>query len=113
METKELTNKEKIKALKEVKRQLKPDKKELYFDIGLCHLLSTYLEKFHGITHINYSHLSIYFPEFNPKVAENFGGSPGTMYWWSMNPYDYKSRIKFINYLIKQQKKKTNKQLLN
>ena len=42
------------------------------------------------------------FPLFNSNIAKKFGGTPCTLYWWPIS--DWKSRYKYMKWLIKQYK---------
>lgn len=86
-----MSDKEKIIVLEKILMTLK-ENKELNKDYSLCSLFNEYSEKLN---------IRLNFKDFKwENVKKVTGEHPGFAYWWSVIPFDYDNRIKFISWMI-------------
>jgi hypothetical protein len=101
----ELTIDDRIKILNKVRDKLIMKKniiKKSGWGYGLCHLLR---DEFYNYK-IKYSEFEVenVFPHFKYENAIGFNMKLGAFkdtYWWSIYPYDFDNRIKFVEWMIK------------
>jgi hypothetical protein len=93
-----LTNKEQIKILKSVRE-------DICETFGLCSLTHCKIRKW-----LNFSGkvcTDSYIPLFTRENAVKYANaSTSGAYWWSNSPYDFKNRVKFLDWVIKETRKR-------
>jgi hypothetical protein len=96
-----LTDVEKIEILETVKKKLQNEDIERYS--GLCYLLYPMLKKY-GIDYLPlFSLIVVHFKDFTLKNAIDYANSnrcDKRDFWWETEPYDYKNRLAFLDWMI-------------
>lgn len=92
-----------------VKNRMQTDYHNNAIQMGICGYIRTAIFNVYNVF-LRYDELSTLFPHLNARCADEVVGvdhravlKPGKgilSAWWSLYPYNYDSRIAFLNYLI-------------